>query len=175
MKKIFIIFLCSFITYNVSAQDEIIGVFPGSIGASFYKGERYTDFDLSFYYLSFENEDTGLGITWIPVNYKHTLNKNYWSFINLQAHHNILFFTYSEKSSLGPFAAINYAPNCKFDNYIFSYGIRYNFSAEFFNTKMYGFNLECGYRTTKDIKNGFYFNVGIDFVWVIAVVAAPFM
>jgi hypothetical protein len=174
MKKAIVILLCLLISKNAYSQEDefTIGLFPGSIGASFYKDTAYFDFDLNFTYWSLEHEDIGLGITWIPVNYKRMLKENYWSFINFKGHFNALFFTDFDNSSLGPFVSINYAPNFKFNDYILGYGIKYTLSGAFYRHRLYALNLECGYRMTNDIKNAFYVNVGIDLVWLIVIPAA---
>jgi hypothetical protein len=192
MKKmvIFILFISMSTIANAQFQ---WGIIPGNIGMVFSDNNNFSlDVDIKFGYFSYELEiisnekviETGLGITWVPINYNYLFNNNYWSFINFQLFWNIFALIKTEYNLdnafkyffidwaiFGPFAYINYAPNFDFNKYLFCYGIRYNWTGKFtqgysggreIKTRTYVFNIECGNRVI-DNKNNFYFNIGVDF------------
>jgi hypothetical protein len=178
MKKIFIFIFFICINYTVNAQFQL-GFIPLDLGVVISDNNEYSlDINLNILYLSkefvIESDDiikTGIGITWVPVNYRYLYNNHYWSFINLQVFWNIFALipngdTYNkfiEGVIFGPFIFGNYAPNFDFNNYILTYGIRYNFTGWFENARLYFLNFECGFRNI-DQKNKFYFNIGIDII-----------
>ena len=59
---------------------------------------------------------------------------------------------------------MNYGPNFDWNNYILTYGIRYNWTGVIESNRLYFFNIECGFRNIEN-KNYLYFNVGIDIVF----------
>ena len=169
MKRIIllIIFYVSIIN-NAYTQDQVMGVFPCGIGMSFSNNsEYYLDIDINLLYYSYEF-DAGLGITWIPVNYKYISNNHYWSLINFKIYWNIFsywflnsnFEKYSNMPIFGPFYSINYGPNFNFSNYIQSYGLKFTYT-QYYHGKLYLLSLECGSRII-DQRNNFYFNVSVD-------------
>jgi hypothetical protein len=169
-----------------SAQAKLgqFGFIPFNIGPGVSNDNKVNlDVNLDIVYLSYffaveateTYETIGLGFGWTPVNYRYAFQNSYWSFINFHLFWNIFAFVPSENISIcramfGPFASINYGPNLKFENYnhILNYGIRYNLGHMFSPSGIYVLNIEGGIRTI-DNKNNFYFNVGSDFLWVIAI------
>ena len=181
-KKITIIII---INSFANAHDLRVGFIPSSIGMSISNSNEINpDIDIKFLCISFEyykSIETGLNITWVPVNYNYILNNHYWSFINFELFWNVFAiipdeyryermnngryrFTFFGMADFGPFAYINYAPNLNFQNYMLSYGVKYILG----NTDLvhgYLLKIECGTRIM-DIKNYFYFNIGVDIaIW----------
>ena len=96
IKKTALIIIFIFTVNIINALPQL-GVLTGGIGLN-YSGEQGNsiEFDVNFLYVSYEFDGHfedftlfGLGITWIPVNYKYLLNNHYWSIINFQVFWNI--------------------------------------------------------------------------------------
>lgn len=165
-----------------------IGFMPCSIGMTISDNNTPSfDFDISLFYFSGEfiinSKLTGIGITWIPLNYKYIQNNHYLNLVNFQIYWNIFEIlrlnkeinnnTFFAGSIFGPFASINCALNLsipripEFKDYIFSAGLRYTFTGRPLEgaVRRYFFNLECGYRNISG-QNSFYMSMGIDIYYV---------
>ena len=183
-KKIVIILLLIFTVSIINALPQL-GLITTGIGLGLSEDPvNNLEFDINFLYISNEFDGYfedfslfGLGITWIPVNYKYVLNGHYWSFINFQIFWNIFALfpsknpyevsrhnTFIGGAIFGPFFLINYAPYFNWNNYILTYGIRYNWTGVIESNRLYFFNIECGFRNIEN-KNHFYLNAGIDIIF----------
>jgi hypothetical protein len=184
IKKTVIIIFFVFSVNILNALPQL-GILTGGIGLGFSGDkENNLEFDVNFLYITnefdgyYENFTLfGLGITWIPVNYKYVLGNHYWSFFNFQVFWNIFalipekepyIFNYRDffinGAICGPFVLMNYAPNLNWNNYLLTYGIRYNWTGVIESARLYFFNIECGFRNIENI-NHFYFNIGIDVIF----------
>ena len=183
-KKMVLLLLFVFAADTLGALPQL-GVLTGGIGLGFSdRQESNLEFDVNFLYVSYEfdgyYEDFtlfGLGIGWIPGNYKYIAGNHYWSFFNYQLFWNVFALVPEKAPSelsrrdlfvgdalCGPFAFVNYAPNFEWDRCMVTYGIRYQWTGNIENNRLYFFNVESGFRNIKN-KNHFYFNVGIDIVF----------
>jgi hypothetical protein len=188
VKKIFLIILI-FVANLIYSQNQF-GLLPCGMGINVSEDKTVSlDFDLNIGYFSIDGYiftdrlfyswsfDPGIGIIWVPVNYRYFSNNHYISIINFQAYWNIFHLIPVENpydlswqnsifiggSIFGPFVSINYAPNFNFNNYIFCTGIRYNLTGKDHGNRFYIFNIECGYKLFDNKKN-YYFGLNIDIV-----------
>jgi hypothetical protein len=128
--------------------------------------EVHLDVDLKWLFFSLEHSKTGLGISFVFINYRYLLNYHYLSiFTNFEIYWNMFGLIPEEKRSVniifGPFAYINYPPftnnpNYSSKYYLLCYGMKFNYGPE-----LKILNIECGGRMLEN-KNHFYFNIGIE-------------
>ena len=187
--KIIVFILLFFATNVIYAQISFlplsqVGLIPCGIGMTVSDDNTPSlDFDISLLYISGEFWPIGIGITWIPVNYKYIQNNHYFNLINFQVYWNIFeILQYHKKNKnnifiagaiFGPFASINCALNLNtpripfFSDSIFSAGFRYNFTDRPIEgiVRLYYFNLECGYRNING-QDSFYTSMNIDIYFV---------
>jgi hypothetical protein len=172
MKKIVFVILFICIGTISNAQDQaIFGIIPCGIGMDISDNNCYLDLDIRLLPMSAISNTTGFGISWIPVNYRYAINKNYWSIFNF----GILwdFLTLIKKRNnhsgfigeiiTGPFVNINYAPNFNFKSYFLFYGLRFNWFDPNHGAGPSLTNMEIGYRLIEN-KNNFYFNLSISII-----------
>jgi len=190
--KIIAFILFFFATNVIYAQISFlpirqVGLIPCGIGMTVSDDNVPSfDFDISLLYLSGEFWPIGIGITWIPVNYKYIQNNHYFNVFNFQVYWNIfeiLLFNHKKINNnifiagaiFGPFASISCALNLNtprvpfFSDYIFSTGLRYNFTDRSMEgiLRAYYFNLECGYRNING-QDSFYMSMNIDIYFVMS-------
>jgi len=207
MKKIKLFVILIFINTTIHAipfpGSFQLGIIPVGIGLTFSENNDINfDLDVRFLYISYEiyflnliNDsfiNTGLGFTWVPINYRFLLNNHYWSFVNFQVFWNIFALIpnrdqYGRSGAsnvdmavhgaiFGPFVYINYAPNFNRNHYILTYGLRYNLTGKFdTSTRLFLFNIEGGYRiinTRRNNRKDIYFSIGVDIFWTSFVISS---
>jgi hypothetical protein len=192
VKKLLILIIFIFIANLIYSQAQI-SLLPSGMGINIAEDKTVSmDFEVNIGYFSMDWPRyfpidwlifdllydlwyfTGIGIIWVPVNYRYFSDNHYISIINFQAYWNIFHFTKAENwqnsifiggAVFGPFVSINYAPNLNFNKYILCTGIKYNLTGgKNGDPRFYLFNIECGYKLIDD-KNNFYFGLNIDIIW----------
>jgi hypothetical protein len=172
MKKIVFIILLVCIGTISNAQDQgIFGIIPCGIGMGVFDNNYFLDLDIRLLPMSVISNKTGFGITWIPVNYRYAINKNYWSVFNFGILWDFLILVKNKNNNtgfiydiiIGPFVNINYAPNFNFKNYFLFYGLRFNWFDPNHGAGFSLSNMEIGYRLMEN-KNNFYFNINISII-----------